>query len=236
VVEVQGAATIGQADRRSKRLWVELGLLFVSCAVLLWLNRGERGPEPLQGAAGGPAFSFALAAAVAWLAPGYVLCRLGGAPWQASHLQVLALSLGAGLAWLILPASIALRVGTRLDVLAGAVAGLNAALVAAYAATRLLRPVRAAPAPAERPARASPWLAAASALALAQLLVTAVRRPRFTAGSDEWILMGRSVTSSRRGRSSTPGTSTCGTSWSRCWCGWRAWTCSTPTGSTCPPC
>ena len=190
LVEPPGAPITGHAAPRSKWIWMEMGALAASSALLLWLNRGDRGPEPLHGAFIGPAWSFAAAAAVAWFVPGYVLCRAAGAPWSGGLPQLLALSLGAGLAWLTVPAAIALRVGTRLDVLAGTVAGLNTVLVAAYAASHLLRPPPARErSPKSGSLRVGGWLGAAAVFALVQLLGVAGRRPRFTAGSDEWILM-----------------------------------------------
>jgi hypothetical protein len=174
---------------RAKWAWLEVGVLASSCALLLWLNRGDHGAEPLHGAFLAPAWSFAAAVAVTWLVPGYVVCRAAGGPWQGGTPQLLAFSVGAGLAWLTVPAAIALRLGTTLDVLAGTVAGLNTALVAVYAATSLRRPRRRETSEAGRSAPSGGWLVAAAVVVLVHLLGVAGRFPRFTAGSDEWILM-----------------------------------------------
>lgn len=186
----QGAATIGQPARPSK--WtrgVELGALIAACLLLLWLNRGDRGPEPLPGAFLGPAWSFAATFAAVWLAPGYVLCRLARAPWSGGWLQLLALSFGLGLAWLSVPATVVLLVGTRMDVLAGLVTSLNCALVLSYGVTRWKGGRARAVADEGSVAGAGLWLPVAAAAALAHLLAVSARRPRFSFGSDEWILM-----------------------------------------------
>jgi hypothetical protein len=182
-------AVMGRSGTSSRRATLESVALVASCLLLLWLNRGERGPEPLTGALAGPKVSFLVAIVVAWLVPGYVLCRLAGGPWRGNGLQMLALSLGAGLAWLALPATIVLVAGGGMEALAGSVAALNGALVLAHLGFRL-RPSRAiAPPPEAPPPLPSPWLAGAAALALGRLLVVSARWPRFTFGGDEWILM-----------------------------------------------
>jgi hypothetical protein len=167
---------------------VETGALAAGGLLLAWLNRGEHGLEPLPGALGSPAFSFVAAVAAVWLLPGFVLCRLAGAPWQGWP-QAVALSLGAGLAWLFVPASVVLLTRARMDVLAGTVTALNGAIVLAYL-VRKARRRGGRPQPADASlARPSPWLAAAAATALSALLFVSTRWPRFSYGSDEWILM-----------------------------------------------
>jgi hypothetical protein len=186
----QGAATIGQPAWLSN--WtrgVELGVLAVSCVLLVWLNRGDRQPEPLYGAFLGPWWSFLAVVLAAWVAPGYVLCRFTPGPWQRSLPQLAAFSLGLGAAWLAAPAAVVLHAGGSIDVLAGVVTSQNGLLVAAYAAWRwrVRRPSETPP--ADVTPRASGWLAIAAVAALAHLLAVSARRPRFSFGSDEWILM-----------------------------------------------
>jgi hypothetical protein len=185
----QGAVTIGQPAWPSKQTGVELGALMAACLLLLWLNRGDRGPEPLHGAFLGPAWSFAATFAAVWLAPGYVLCRLAPASWNGGWLQVVALSFGVGLAWLCVPATVVLLVGTRMDVLAGMVTSLNCALMLLYGVTRWKAARGRAVANQGSVAAPGPWLRVAAAAALAHLLTVSARRPRFSFGSDEWIHM-----------------------------------------------
>lgn len=125
----------------------------------------------------------------AWLLPGYALCRLARGPWQHSAVQTAAFSFGLGLAWLALPAAVVLFVGAGIERLAVVVVALTGLLVLACA-VRVLRAdaTRTLP-PAQPPRPAGPWLAGAALVALAQLLAASSRRPRFSFGSDEWILM-----------------------------------------------
>ena len=171
-----------------KGAFVEIGVLLASSLLLLWLNRGERAPEPLPGALVTPWLSVLAAVAVAWLTPGYVLCRLVREPLRAGRLQTAAFTAGLGLSWLTLVAAAALWAGVDLEFLAGSVAGLNGALVAGYAIVRL-RGRADDPREAWRPAPAPPVLAAAAGAALAYLLAASAWRPRFSFGSDDWILL-----------------------------------------------
>jgi hypothetical protein len=173
---------------RRGALLFELGTLAAACLLLIWLNRGDRQPEPLYGAFLGPSWSFLAVVLATWVAPGYVLCRLSPGPWRRSLPQLAAFALGLGMVWLAVPAAVVLHVGGSIDVLAGVVTSQNGLLVAAYAAFRLrVRQPPEPPADAPRPARA--WLAVAAVAALAHLLAVSARRPRFSFGSDEWILM-----------------------------------------------
>lgn len=169
----------------------EVGALTASCALLFWLSRGVRPPEPLHGAFVGPWPSFLVTVAAAWLVPGFVLHRLARGPRRGSGLEVVALSFGLGLAWLAVPAAVALVVGTRIDVLAAWITGLNGALLFACVAAHLRDggSVGTAGHSADHPVSTNGWLAAAAAVALVHLLAVSARRPRFSFGSDEWILM-----------------------------------------------
>ena len=164
----------------------EPALLAGSSLLLVWLNAGERGPEPLGGVVLGPAFSFALVVAAVWLVPGYLLTRLldvagGGA------IARLGFSFGLGIAWIAVPSAWVLLARGTIEVLAGAVTALNGLLAAAYLVARSRRGDPAEPAGRVRPA--SVWIAAAGLAGFAYLQGLAARRPRFSFGSDEWILM-----------------------------------------------
>ena len=121
-----------------------------------------------------------------------MLARLVGGGATPGVLQAGARAMGLGLAWLVLPAGAFLALGGPLDALAWWMVALEGALAVAYGAVLLRRRDEwmADGPPAGPPAApASRVLAAAALLALARLLAVALRRPRFTAGSDEWILM-----------------------------------------------
>jgi hypothetical protein len=174
---------------RKRAAAVELAVLAASWLLLVWLAAGHRPPEPLTGWWLGPFPSFVGVVAVAWLAPGFVLARIAPGPWRRSPVVMAAFAFGLGLAWLAAPAAVVLAAGGDIVWLTWCIAGLNGALVLSYAGFLRGRPTGPEE-PLPSPARpASPWLAAAAALALARLLAVALRRPRFTAGSDEWILM-----------------------------------------------
>jgi hypothetical protein len=177
--------SLSRLPRRARLL--EPAVLAASCLLVFWLSRGERGPEPLPGAFVSPWWSFVAVVAAAWLVPGYVLCSLLRVPRGGGWTGRLAFSFGLGAAWLAAPAAAVLLVRGSLDRLAVVVTGLQAMLVAAYLLARWRG--RADHGPPPPSAAASAWIAAAGALAFAHLESLAMRRPRFTFGSDEWILM-----------------------------------------------
>jgi hypothetical protein len=166
----------------------ELSLLTAAWLLLLALSRGSDDVDFLR-ALLGPLGSLLAAAVAAWLAPGFVLGRLALADTPASRVQRAALSAGLGLAWLATPAAVLLLVGGSIDGLARVVTALDGALVLAYAVLAARGQVGGGAPPAEASRAAGPWLATAAVLALAQLLAASLRRPRFSFGSDEWILM-----------------------------------------------